>query len=122
MTNKETVSSFFQSLQDKICAGLEELDGKAKFKEDHWSRSGGGGGRTRVIQDGNIFEKGGVNFSEVFGTAPDFLTKETGDSGERNFYATGVSLVIHPKSPMVPIIHMNVRYLELTSKEEIQAP
>ena len=109
---KEDVVSYFKSLQDTICKGLEQADGSAKFQEDKWVREGGGGGRTRVIQNGNIIEKGGVNFSEVFGPAPEFLSKETGNNGAKNFFATGVSLVIHPKSPMVPIIHMNVRYLE----------
>src|SRR5205823_4493102 len=66
-------------------------------------------------ENGNIFEKGGVNFSAVFGKAPEFLLKETDDSASKGFFATGVSLVIHPVSPMVPIIHMNIRYLELTS-------
>ena len=109
---KEDVVSYFKSLQDSICNGLEQLDSLAKFKEDLWQREGGGGGRTRVIQNGNIFEKGGVNFSEVFGEAPEFLSKERTD-----FFASGVSLVIHPKSPMVPIIHMNVRYLQLGETE-----
>lgn len=103
---REEVVHYFKSLQDTICKGLEELDGSAKFQEDVWSREGGGGGRTRVIQNGNVFEKGGVNFSEVFGIAPEFLSKEP-----KNFFASGVSIVMHPQSPMVPIIHMNVRYL-----------
>ena len=116
---KEEVVGYLKSLQDSICKGLEELDGSAKFREDLWTRDEGGGGRTRVIQDGNVFEKGGVNFSEVFGEAPDFLAKElkTKDSGQNTFFATGVSLVIHPQSPMVPIIHMNVRYLQLGETE-----
>lgn len=107
---KEDVVSYFKSLQDVICKGLEQADGLAKFHEDKWEREGGGGGRTRVIQNGNVIEKGGVNFSEVFGPAPEFLSKEPA-----TFFASGVSLVIHPKSPMVPIIHMNVRYLEVSS-------
>ncbi len=113
---KEEVVKYFQGLQDTICKGLEQADGTAKFIEDQWTREGGGGGRTRVIQNGNIIEKGGVNFSEVFGAAPEFLSKElnTKDSQLKTFFATGVSLVIHPKSPMVPIIHMNVRYLEIS--------
>ena len=106
---REEVVAYFKSLQDTICKGLEQADGSAKFSEDKWTREGGGGGRTRAIQTGNIIEKGGVNFSEVFGPAPEFLSKEPA-----TFFATGVSLVIHPKSPMVPIIHMNVRYLETT--------
>jgi len=106
---KEDIVSYFKSLQDTICKGLEQADGRSNFSEDVWTRDEGGGGRTRVIQNGNVIEKGGVNFSEVFGAAPDFLSKEPA-----NFFASGVSIVMHPKSPMVPIIHMNVRYLEIT--------
>jgi coproporphyrinogen III oxidase len=106
---KEDVVAYFKSLQDTICKGLEQADGLAKFREDKWERDGGGGGRTRVIQNGNVIEKGGVNFSAVHGPAPEFLSKEPAD-----FFASGVSLVIHPGSPMVPIIHMNVRYLEVS--------
>ncbi len=126
---KEDVVEYFKSLQDSICKGLELADGKAKpdcrqasFSEDNWTREGGGGGRTRVIQNGNVIEKGGVNFSAVFGETPEFLSKEVGESNAKTFFATGVSLVIHPQSPMVPIIHMNVRYLELrTPNSELPA-
>ena len=111
---KEDIVSYFKGLQNNICKGLEQLDGHAKFTEDVWQRESGGGGISRVIQGGTVFEKGGVNFSEVFGDAPDFLAKENGDSKSKTFFATGVSLVIHPQSPMVPIIHMNVRYFCLT--------
>ena len=109
---QEEVVEYFKSLQDSICKGLEGLEGSAKFQEDKWEREGGGGGRTRVIQNGNLFEKGGVNFSEVWGTAPEFLSKE-----QKTFFASGVSIVMHPQSPMVPIIHMNVRYLQLGNEE-----
>ncbi|TAL61234.1 MAG: oxygen-dependent coproporphyrinogen oxidase [Bacteroidetes bacterium] len=108
MFEKGDIVQYFQSLQDTICKGLEQADGLEKFQEDKWIREGGGGGRTRVIQNGNVIEKGGVNFSEVFGPAPELLSKEPA-----TFFASGVSLVIHPKSPMVPIIHMNVRHLSL---------
>jgi len=111
---KEEVVLYFKSLQDSICKGLEQLGGSAKFREDLWVREGGGGGRTRVLENGSVIEKGGVNFSEVLGSAPDFMKSEILNPGAENFFATGVSLVIHPKSPMVPIIHMNVRYLCLT--------
>lgn len=111
---KEEIVEYLKSLQDVICKGLEQADGNAKFDEDNWTRDGGGGGRTRVIQNGNVIEKGGVNFSEVFGPAPEFLSKEPA-----TFFATGVSLVIHPKSPMVPIIHMNVRYLEILNLKSL---
>jgi coproporphyrinogen III oxidase len=114
MVDKGIIGDFFRNLQNEICAGLEKADGKAKFKEDNWERPEGGGGRTRVIQDGAIIEKGGVNFSAVYGKCPDFLKKEAGipESESVPFHATGVSLVIHPNHPFVPIIHMNVRYFE----------
>jgi len=117
MIDKEVIEYFFRNLQNEICAGLEKADGKAKFKEDSWERPEGGGGRTRVIQDGAVIEKGGVNFSSVYGKAPDFLKKEAGipESESVTFHATGVSLVIHPNHPFVPIIHMNVRYFEAGS-------
>src|SRR5262245_55259895 len=103
---------FFRGLQDRICAGLERADGGAAFREDSWQRPGGegGGGRTRVIADGAVFEKGGVNFSEVFGEfSPEFAKQIPGDGV--HFTAAGVSLVIHPSSPLVPTVHANFRYL-----------
>ena len=96
-----------------ICAELEAEDGKAKFVEDNWERPGGGGGHTRVIQHGNVFEKGGVNFSAVHGELSENMVKALGISS-KEFFATGVSIVIHPINPFVPIIHMNVRYFELS--------
>lgn len=87
------------------------MDGKGKFGRDEWTREAGGGGLTRVIEDGNVVEKGGVNFSAVHGAMPANISAALG-IGECNFYATGVSLVLHPSNPMVPIIHMNVRYFE----------
>jgi coproporphyrinogen III oxidase len=117
--SREQIAEWLRNLQDSICSALEKADGKAKFREDNWQREEGGGGRTRIINHGNVIEKGGVLFSAVHGKAPDFLTKEkdhsVGGSPEKpQFYATGVSIVIHPKSPMVPIIHMNVRYFEMS--------
>ncbi len=109
---KETVAREMRSLQDLICRELEILDGTAVFVEDAWIRDEGGGGRTRILQDGNLIEKGGVNFSEVYGEVTPIMrgnTEITGDS----FYATGVSIVLHPNNPHVPIIHMNVRYFEM---------
>lgn len=105
-------------LQDSICKALEQEDGKGKFHEDKWIREEGGGGRTRILQGGNVIEKGGVNYSAVHGPVPEFLQKNTEHSAATGsktvqFYATGVSIVIHPNSPMVPIIHMNVRYFEM---------
>ncbi len=104
-------------LQDRICAALEKTDGKGVFEEELWQRPGGGGGRTRVIQNANILEKGGVNFSEVHGILPEKIAQALQVKG-RDFFATGVSIVMHPFSPMVPIIHMNVRYFEVSSGEK----
>jgi coproporphyrinogen III oxidase len=101
---------FFRSLQDVICSALERADGTARFREDAWDRPGGGGGRSRVIENGSVFEKAGVNFSEVFGEMdPKYAAQLPGDG--TNFTATGLSLVIHPRSPHVPTVHMNFRYL-----------
>jgi coproporphyrinogen III oxidase len=101
---------FFQELQDTICSALERADGKAKFKSDPWQRPGGGGGLTRVMADGAVFEKGGVNTSSVHGQLkPDFAAQLPGDGLE--FFATGISLVLHPLSPMVPTVHANFRCL-----------
>lgn len=112
MMNKENIAAWFQQLQDNICKQLEDID-KGAFQEDLWERSGGGGGRTRVLS-GNIIEKGGVNFSAVHGETPPNILKALGLSSA-DFFATGVSIVMHPKSPMVPIIHMNVRYFEMSN-------
>lgn len=111
-TTKEEISGWFRQLQLHICAELEAEDGKAKFVEDNWERPGGGGGHTRVIQHGNVFEKGGVNFSAVHGELTENIAQAL-NLNSRGFYATGVSIVIHPINPFVPIIHMNVRYFEL---------
>ncbi|GAL87690.1 hypothetical protein MYP_4921 [Sporocytophaga myxococcoides] len=110
--NRTEIEGFFKGLQERITTALEECDGKAFFEEDIWTRAEGGGGRSRVIQNGNVFAKGGVNFSAVWGPAPEKITKALQVNGNE-FYATGVSIVIHPQSPMVPIIHMNVRYFEM---------
>ena len=113
---KETIAEWFKGLQDRICTSLEDVDGKGKFQEDLWQRAGGGGGRTRIIQ-GQFIEKGGVNFSAVHGDAPPQLLKLLGVKSEaEQFFATGVSIVLHPVSPMMPIIHMNVRYFELNKE------
>ncbi len=113
MQNKFT--SFIHELQDKICSGLEQMDGKAVFAEDKWLRSEGGGGRTRVIADGNVFEKGGVNISEVHGKLPATM-QELFKVPESDFFACGLSLVIHPLNPYVPTVHANWRYFELYDK------
>lgn len=103
----------FKALQEEICTGLEGADGKAVFEEDFWYRPGGGGGRTRVIRNGNVFEKGGVNFSHVNGLLPDKIARKLKLPLGIDFDATGVSIVLHPGSPKVPIIHMNVRYFQM---------
>ena len=113
LIKKEEISNWFRQLQLHICAELEAEDGKAKFVEDAWERPGGGGGHTRVIQHGNVFEKGGVNFSAVHGELSENMVEALGIKS-KEFFATGVSIVIHPINPFVPIIHMNVRYFELS--------
>ncbi|CAM1367521.1 Oxygen-dependent coproporphyrinogen-III oxidase [Tenacibaculum sediminilitoris] len=113
---KEQFYAYIQELQDTITSKLEAIDGKAKFQEDLWERVEGGGGRTRVIENGNIFEKGGVNISKVFGELPEALRKQFGvESGD--FFACGLSLVIHPKNPFVPTVHANWRYFEMYDDE-----
>ena len=112
MINKEEIARQYQIIQDEITSGLEKLDGAGRFQEEIWTREGGGGGRTRVIQHGNILEKGGVNFSEVHGSLPEPI-KRAFKVDKENFFATGISIVIHPNHPLVPIIHMNIRYFEI---------
>ena len=112
MIIKEEIARQYQIIQDEITSGLEKLDGAEKFQEEIWTREGGGGGRTRVIQNGNILEKGGVNFSEVHGSLPEPI-KRAFKVEKENFFATGISIVIHPNHPLVPIIHMNIRYFEI---------
>jgi coproporphyrinogen III oxidase len=109
---KDQFYQYIQNLQDQICKGLEEIDGVSKFREDLWDRPEGGGGRTRVIENGQVFEKGGVNISAVHGKLPDSMQKLF-NVGEADFFACGLSLVIHPKSPMVPTVHANWRYFEM---------
>lgn len=114
MPSKQEITQFFKELQDSICKELEKTDGIAQFSEDIWERKEGGGGRTRVIENGKILEKGGVAFSAVHGLLHPNMLKSMGvEAAEMDFYATGVSIVIHPKNPFVPIIHMNVRYFEM---------
>lgn len=118
--SKEYITEWLKSLQDEICQALQAADGKAQFKEENWTREEGGGGRSRVMENGAVMEKGGVMFSAVYGNTPDFLLTEkqhaAGTISEKSqFYATGVSIVIHPQSPMVPIIHMNIRYFEMSN-------
>ena len=132
---REQITTYLQGLQDQICAALEQADKQAgnypgaaiptgghpaTFREDHWQRPGGGGGRSRVMADGLVIEKGGVGFSAVEGEASEATLRQLNQTGRNagpppTFYATGVSIVIHPRNPRVPIIHMNVRYFELST-------
>ncbi|MGJ8715756.1 MAG: oxygen-dependent coproporphyrinogen oxidase [Maribacter stanieri] len=112
---KDRFYAYIEQLQDTITAKLEEVDGKATFKEDIWVRPEGGGGRTRVIENGAVFEKGGVNISGVHGELPDSM-KAYFKVEDANFFACGLSLVLHPKNPMVPTVHANWRYFELYGK------
>lgn len=102
-----------KQLQDNICQRLEQLDGQAQFQEDSWERPEGGGGRSRVIKQGQVFEQGGVNFSEVWGDRlpPSILVQRPEAAGHR-FYATGTSMVLHPRNPFIPTVHLNYRYFE----------
>ena len=124
MPTKEDISEWFRSLQTDICTQLEMADGQGKFISDEWERPGGGGGVSRVLAGGHIIEKGGVNFSAVWGNAPEATLKLLNlaiDGKEHpQFFATGVSIVLHPVNPMVPIIHMNVRYFEIQPGSDTQ--
>lgn len=126
MTNKGSLrqrsSKLFRDIQSHICSALEKSDGKGVFRSDEWTRpdakgTDGGGGLTRILSEGAVFEKAGVNFSSVQGTMPASFAAKLG-AGEQDlpFFATGVSLVIHPRSPMVPTTHANYRYIELGDK------
>lgn len=117
-TIKENFSTYIDNLQDEICAAMESTDGTGRFKEDNWDRDGGGGGRTRVIEKGDVFEKGGVNISRVWGELPDPIKKHFNVQGGW-FWAGGLSLVLHPINPMVPTVHANFRYFELYDDEEM---
>jgi len=118
LLSKEAIAEWFKKLQKDICTALETEVGKEKFLIDAWEHAHGGGGISTIMQNGNVIEKGGVNFSAVSGQVPKFLLSEnkhsitSKTSVENTFFATGVSIVIHPQNPMVPIIHMNVRYFE----------
>ncbi len=109
--NKQAVESFLLDLQDRICAECEALDTAAQFVEDSWQRSEGGGGRTRVISNGAVFEKGGVNFSHVFGDQlPPSATATRPELAGCRFEAMGVSVVMHPDNPFIPTSHANLRF------------
>jgi coproporphyrinogen III oxidase len=109
---KDKFFKYIHELQDIITSKLEAIDGVAKFKEDLWDRTEGGGGRTRVIENGKVFEKGGVNISSVHGKLPKSMQTYF-KVGDVDFYACGLSLVMHPKNPMAPTVHANWRYFEM---------
>jgi len=113
------VAGFLRDLQDRLCRALEVADGSARFVEDAWQRAEGGGGRTRVLKNGAVFEQAGVNFSEVSGTRlPPAATAHRPELAGCPWTAFGVSLVVHPRNPFVPTTHMNVRYFEAQSASD----
>jgi coproporphyrinogen III oxidase len=118
-----TVKNYLLGLQDRICAALEVEDGSAHFKEDQWTRPEGGGGRTRILAEGAVFEKAGVAFSHVHGTKlPPSATAHRPELAGRPWEALGVSLVVHPRNPHIPTSHMNVRFFYAAPKPETQNP
>ena len=117
MSIKQSWIEYIYDLQDRICAALEQADGKAKFIEDKWERPEGGGGKTRVIANGNVFEKGGVNTSVVFGDVSDAMRIQLKIDGAK-WFACGLSLVIHPSNPFVPTVHCNYRMFELYNEKD----
>ena len=112
---KEKFYSFIKNLQDKITKEFELIDGNEFFTEDVWQRKEGGGGRTRILQNGGVFEKGGVNISKVYGKLPKSMQSYF-KVRDVDFFACGLSLVMHPKNPMIPTVHANWRYFEMYDK------
>jgi coproporphyrinogen III oxidase len=112
---RSRAATFFRALQDRITSALEEIDG-SKFREDNWSREGGGGGRSRVLTEGRVFEKAGVGFSDVHGEFSEEFARQIPGTG-RSFSACGVSLVFHPRSPMIPTVHANFRFITRGEKQ-----
>ena len=111
MSNVDPVKTYLLSLQNRICAQLEQLDGKSVFVHDAWERPDGGGGETRVLSDGALFEQAGVGFSHVFGDKmPPSATKARPELAGKRFQAIGVSLVLHPRNPYIPTTHANFRF------------
>ncbi len=107
----DNVKHYLLALQDRLCDGLAKADSQASFKEESWTREEGGGGRSRVIEDGAVFEKGGVNYSHVYGAElPPSATAARPELSGRAFHAVGVSWVLHPENPHVPTSHGNVRF------------
>jgi coproporphyrinogen III oxidase len=110
---KTRVIEFMKQLQDKICQALEQIDGTGKFHQDEWEREEGGGGRSRVMCEGAVFEQAGVNFSEVLGShLPPSILAQRPEAAGHAWFATGTSIVVHPRNPYVPTVHLNYRYFE----------
>lgn len=112
---KDEIADWFRGIQSHICEQIEVADGEATFQSDLWERPGGGGGHTRVIENGAVIAKGGVNFSAVHGELPSSIQQAL-KVKDNKFFATGVSIVMHTQNPFVPIIHMNVRYFEIAGE------
>ena len=111
--SRERAREMVMGLQDEICAGLEALDGEGRFNEESWKRPEGGGGRSRVMREGRVFEQGGVNFSEVQGQElPPSILKQRPEAKGHSWFATGTSMVLHPRNPFIPTVHLNYRYFE----------
>lgn len=120
MSNLASVKEFLQSLQSRICSELERIDGKSSFAKDRWDRSGGGGGESRVLSGGRVFEQAGVGFSHVFGDQmPPSATKHRPELAGKKFQAVGVSLVLHPHNPYVPTTHANFRFFTAGDSDPI---
>ena len=117
MNIKENWTTYIHDLQNRICSALEQVDGNAIFFEDVWERAEGGGGKTRVIANGNVFEKGGVNTSVVFGDVTESMRTQLKIDGAK-WFACGLSLVIHPINPFVPTVHCNYRMFELYDEQD----
>jgi coproporphyrinogen III oxidase len=111
----QRMQAFVEGLQEELCRALEALDGAGRFSVDDWERPGGGGGRTRVLEEGAVFEKGGVNVSCVWGALDASFAAKLGGDG-RDFFATGLSLILHPRSPLVPTVHANFRFIQQGAK------
>ncbi len=120
MSDLDQVKDYLQTLQNQICGELEQLDGRAKFARDMWDRSGGGGGESRVLAGGRIFEQAGVGFSHVYGSEmPPSATKHRPELAGKDFQAVGVSLVLHPHNPYVPTTHANFRFFTAGEKNPV---
>ena len=120
MKNIDTVKGYLEALQNRICAELEQLDGGARFARDAWERRGGGGGESRVLAEGDVFEQAGVSFSHVFGDQmPPSATKSRPELAGKRFQALGVSLVLHPRNPYVPTTHANFRFFSAGDKKPV---